>query len=184
MSNYTPLFYVDVNTYPCPYPNAGLANLCLWERPQEVTLPGSKIHGAYMGLTWGRQDPGGPHVGPMILAIWAVTAWHYWITLFDHEICFDYKNIARQTVHTIVSWSNPNQWLMFHIYNLMKTIRWSANGVTIIKKWLNSKHTALYSAWKLIDKMDLILTLLTENSWLVFYMCNAFRSVYMMIIMR
>ena len=26
--------------------------------------PDSKVHGVYMGLTWGRQDPGGPHVGP------------------------------------------------------------------------------------------------------------------------
>ena len=32
--------------------------------------PDSKVHGAYMGPTWGRQDPGGPHVGPMIIAIW------------------------------------------------------------------------------------------------------------------
>ena len=31
--------------------------------------PDSKVHGAYMGPTWGRQDPGGPHVGPMNLAI-------------------------------------------------------------------------------------------------------------------
>ena len=23
-----------------------------------------------MGLIWGREDPGGPHVGPMIFAIW------------------------------------------------------------------------------------------------------------------
>ena len=33
-------------------------------------IPDSKIHVAYMGPTGGRQDPGGPHVGPMILAIW------------------------------------------------------------------------------------------------------------------
>ena len=32
--------------------------------------PDSKVHGAYMGPTWGWQDPGGPHVGPMNLAIW------------------------------------------------------------------------------------------------------------------
>ena len=32
--------------------------------------PDSKIHGAYMGPTWGWHDPGGSHVGPMILAIW------------------------------------------------------------------------------------------------------------------
>ena len=36
------------------------------------THPDSKIHEAKMGLIWGRQDPGGPHVGPMNLAIWAV----------------------------------------------------------------------------------------------------------------
>ena len=32
--------------------------------------PDSNVHGANMGPTWGRQDPGGPHVGPMNLAIW------------------------------------------------------------------------------------------------------------------
>ena len=32
--------------------------------------PDSKVHGANMGPTWGRQDPGGTHVGPMNFAIW------------------------------------------------------------------------------------------------------------------
>ena len=32
--------------------------------------PDIKIHGANMGPIWGRQDPGGPHVGPMNFAIW------------------------------------------------------------------------------------------------------------------
>ena len=30
----------------------------------------SKVHGANMGPTRGRQDPGGPHVGHMKIAIW------------------------------------------------------------------------------------------------------------------
>ena len=30
----------------------------------------NKVHGANMGPIWGRQDPGGPYVGPMNLAIW------------------------------------------------------------------------------------------------------------------
>ena len=34
------------------------------------TCPDSKVHGANMGPTWGRQDPGGPHVGHVNLAIW------------------------------------------------------------------------------------------------------------------
>ena len=33
----------------------------------------SKFHGANTGPTWGRQDPGGPHVGPMNLANWVLT---------------------------------------------------------------------------------------------------------------
>ena len=33
----------------------------------------SKIHEAHMGPTWGRQDPGGPHVGHMEIAIWLRT---------------------------------------------------------------------------------------------------------------
>ena len=34
--------------------------------------PDRKVHGANMGPIWGWQDPGGPHVGPMNLAIWGV----------------------------------------------------------------------------------------------------------------
>ena len=34
-------------------------------------LPESKVHGANTGPIWGRQDPGGPHVGPMKFALWA-----------------------------------------------------------------------------------------------------------------
>ena len=35
--------------------------------------PDNKVYAANMGPTWGRQDPGGPHVGPMNLAIWVGT---------------------------------------------------------------------------------------------------------------
>ena len=51
-----------------------------WNEPQISTAffnwmmfqykdPNNKVHGAYMGPTWGRQDPGWPHVGPVNLAI-------------------------------------------------------------------------------------------------------------------
>ena len=35
-------------------------------------IPDSKVHEANMGPIWRRQDPGGPHVGPMNLAIWVI----------------------------------------------------------------------------------------------------------------
>ena len=34
--------------------------------------PDSKVHEANMGPIWGRQDPGGPQVGPMNFAVWIV----------------------------------------------------------------------------------------------------------------
>ena len=36
----------------------------------KVYIPDSKVDKANMGPIWGRQDPGGPHVGPMNFAIW------------------------------------------------------------------------------------------------------------------
>ena len=35
-------------------------------------IPISKVQGANTGPTWGRQDPGGPHVVHMNLAIWDI----------------------------------------------------------------------------------------------------------------
>ena len=47
----------------------------VWQTPKSglgvlQMIPDSKVHGANMGSIWGRQDPGGPYVGPMNLAIW------------------------------------------------------------------------------------------------------------------
>ena len=36
-------------------------------------IPESKVHGANMGPTWVLSSPGGPHVGPMNLAIGDIT---------------------------------------------------------------------------------------------------------------
>ena len=43
-------------------------------------IPHTKVHGANMGPIWGRQDPGGPHVGPMNFAIWDLhwSIWSVW----------------------------------------------------------------------------------------------------------
>ena len=39
-------------------------------------VPDSKVHGDNMWPIWRREDPGGPHVGPMNLAITGITK--YW----------------------------------------------------------------------------------------------------------
>ena len=52
------------------------------------TFPNSKVHGANMGPTWGRQDPGGPHAGPMKLAIWVSTEQTTFFGKRIHETCY------------------------------------------------------------------------------------------------
>ena len=43
---------------------------CLLMRSQFSITPDSRAHGANIGPIWGRQDPGGPYVGPINFAIW------------------------------------------------------------------------------------------------------------------
>ena len=42
-----------------------------------VPYPDSKVHGANMGPIGGRQNPGGPHVGPMNFAVWVDSSYGY-----------------------------------------------------------------------------------------------------------
>ena len=43
-----------------------------WQQKQLGNSPDSKVRGANMGPNWGREDPGGHHVGTMNFAIWVV----------------------------------------------------------------------------------------------------------------
>ena len=73
ISSYESLYRdaVDPTIHPCSPQTAQLSG----EGGCKCTfiIPDSKVHGANMGPIWGRQDPGGPHVGPMNFAIWDVS---------------------------------------------------------------------------------------------------------------
>ena len=47
--------------------------------------PDSKVHGANMGPIWGRQDSGGPHIGPMNFAIWVSRKIQYLLKRLVHR---------------------------------------------------------------------------------------------------
>ena len=68
----------------------------------EIDTPDSKVHGAYMGPTWGRQGPGGPHVGPMIFAIWGDTIWgDVVLNTLHNEKCENEIDMVRQATSPI-----------------------------------------------------------------------------------
>ena len=82
-------------------------------KPAYCAIPDSKLHGANMGPIWGRQDPGGPHVGPMNLAFWDVLArvnhrvrqavihvgaWYMLLFMFTHIVVSDYIECLKKFI--------------------------------------------------------------------------------------
>ena len=68
----------------------------------------SIVHGANMGPIWGRQDPGGHHVGPMNLAIWAVTIFDI---LSDDKAVIETAFSDSIAVLRVVNWYRS--WLLY-----------------------------------------------------------------------
>ena len=58
------------NIFYIPQQLCGMPLAILWRWIEWRDIPDNKIHGANMGPTGDRQDPGGPHVGPMNYIIW------------------------------------------------------------------------------------------------------------------
>ena len=113
-------------------PTNDLAPICT-TKPSDTVItkfrtlrcPDSKVHGVNMGPIWGRQDPGGPHVGPMNFAIWVGPAlemlthilsslWHIFLcstfifvfisTFLIAKINIDWTSIRHESVGSISSW--------------------------------------------------------------------------------
>ena len=88
-----------------------------------------------------------------------------------------YKNTKRHTAHTIVSWPNHKQWVLFHTSDLMMIIRQGIYIISIItRKWVNWKHTAPHIVKWTTERICLILlTHSTKYIWQAFYKFNDFR---------
>ena len=64
-------------------------------------IPDSKAHRVKVGPIWGRQDPGGPHVGPKNFAIWGALK----IIVLDYGFVyfFTFDNFPSFLVQGIIS---------------------------------------------------------------------------------
>ena len=66
------IHFIDVHIWYCGTATLIVVPCTIWwgncSATTAVTFLDSKVYGANMGPIWGRQDPGGPHVGPMNLA--------------------------------------------------------------------------------------------------------------------
>ena len=85
--------------------------------PWHGKAPDSKVHGANMGPIWGRQDPGGPHVGPLNLATWGFL--HYWTFARGiHQLSLDSP------------WSVMGTFYVFFVIALNKLLNKQSNILT------------------------------------------------------
>ena len=81
---------------------------CIYIIYVSLQCPDSKVHGANMGPILGRQDPGGPHVGPTNFAIWVML--HERHSIGNHwqiNVC---SCLFMLTTHTKKSTRDYHQW--------------------------------------------------------------------------
>ena len=71
--------------------------LCYRDYWGSYTSPDSKIHGANMGPIWGRQDPGGPHVGPVNFTVWGSSRSSTQLTILSHLIIASWQHYNPKT---------------------------------------------------------------------------------------
>ena len=117
----------------------------------------SKVHGANMGPIWGRQDPGGPHVGSMNIAIWAVTT--------QKTFCsntYYYQTLGRQqhmNIHCIHEFDFKNTHQLFFMSIFKSKLMYFTKYFQIITKSTNQKKNTLgrlmqyYTVSRLWDTM-------------------------------
>ena len=109
--------YVPNRQWAITWPNDDifslLKNKCT-PSSQCFNIPDSKVHEANMGPNWSRQDPGGPHVGPMNFAIW---------DLYSDTLCYlIYFSFCSHMMFYVI-WLNFSNlfeiWYFVHLYFLI-----------------------------------------------------------------
>ena len=119
--------------------------------------PDSKVHGANTGPIWGRQDPGGPHVGPMNFAIWRHNAkcgvvWCEWTYGCIFRLLFHNDILSNGNIHTM--YMTPPVYAMYIVlfHDVINTsldccrgnvwLTFLSTSLYTLRPWQNSRHFA------------------------------------------
>ena len=100
------------------------------------TYPDSKVHGANIGPTWVLSSPGGPHVGPMKLALWVcmcfISIYNMFCALYDILVTPSYTAAYISFIRPTNSQIREN--IQFISYSLI-CCTWFCCGYIIISWW-------------------------------------------------
>ena len=103
---------------------------CLTFTTPAYAFPDSKVHGDNMGLIRGRQDPGGPHVGSMDLAIWVITSQYF----------------AIRASTGAVLWNRVSAYCLGYIWILFRMYIYICKTIPLFHKPFNSQWNSV-STW-------------------------------------
>ena len=96
-------------------------------------FPDTKVHGANVGLIWGWQDPGGPHVGPMNFVIWVKSP----LVLSSF-----FNTVSAGTTVLANTWDIDDLQIRTVLRRKFMIISWQVNALIIIGNlWVDSKVT-------------------------------------------
>ena len=163
-------------------------------------IPDSNVHGANMGPIWGWQDPDGPHVGPMNLAIWDIAhvtceTW-YRICVYHPWIYHTYHNYTTQNLgkyETLGTW-NINFFKMsviylwhFQEYQASVKVYDKANcyevtfqeTVSVNAQIMHTIHTLLCSSYMpMLPISSMVSSLITGNISSLLQLCITSQSLF------
>ena len=121
--------------------------------------PDSKVHGTNMGPIWGRQDPGGPHIGPMNFAICVDLLLSRHLTVLNApKAPFDIENeLSWHLSFTICVCLKCMVWVYGVISKIQSTaivlqenisifsVHWGHISIVIVCKYMNFSYTGYIS---------------------------------------
>ena len=128
-----------------------------------INDPDSKVHGAHMGLTWGRQHPGGSHVGDVNLAIWdGFTIYQSAIgKILKHPMGLVWKNVKGRKCNEMPFWLRSCNYKIYKrnlflgatyfFIQFISFVRFSSASQVILKLGmnLNSESSIYYMIWRM-----------------------------------
>ena len=151
-------------------------------------IPDSKVHGANMGPIWGRQDPGGPHVGPMNFAIWdALRVYHdsvMWIfCVCLIKLSFSWKSFVFKFLRfcTVVLISDVCYRRSHDTYRVLRMINKTSSGEQRWDIWywscFHGNHCLSYFSSFILSACYSNITMSSEYTdyWMFLYMMTTLK---------
>ena len=141
----------------------------------------SKVYGVNMWPSWGRQDPGGPHVGPMDLVIWGglvCTSYNSWLFVGSGNefVSSEFGRMLNASYNGCTS----DTTLIWHILDRMNTLILTlrVGGDQVIVSYANSD--GISTEYELLDTgvscKSGVLNILLGYQWDILYITNGTRE--------